>query len=153
MRQTVKCRFSGCEHLHETKDIPKEEAVKSGNSYFHKDCYQTKEDIKEVIDLFKNNINPNPVYSQLQSVIRNIVFNKKLGSDFLLFGLKYYIEHNITLNYPQGLYYVIQNKDVINAYNKEKTKNIKKNVEIKDEVDTHFTHIPIKNNSFADIIK
>ena len=147
----VSCKYSSC--LHETKELNKEDAVKSGNSYYHSDCFKTKEDIKQIIDLFKNHINPNPVYSQLQSVIKNIVFTKGLGSDFLLFGLKYYIEHKIPLNYPQGLYYVIQNKNVVDAYNKEKVKNIKKNVEITDETESSFTHVPVKNNGFADILQ
>ena len=80
------------------------------------------------------------------------VFTKKLGSSFLLYGLKYYIEHKIPLNYPQGLYYVIQNKDVINGYAKEKTKTIKQSVEITEETESNFTYIPTKTNSFADIL-
>ena len=87
---TVSCKYSSC--LHDSKELNKEEAVKSGNSYYHSDCFKTKEDIKKIIDLFKNHINPNPVYSQLQSVIKNIVFTKGLGSDFLLFVLQYYID-------------------------------------------------------------
>jgi hypothetical protein len=148
---TVTCKYSSC--LHDSKELNREDAVKSGNSYYHSDCYKTKEDIKTIIDLFKNHINPNPVYSQLQSVIKNIVFTKGLGSDFLLFGLQYYIEHKIPLNYPQGLYYVIQNKNVIDAYNKSKLKDIKKNIEIKEETNSEFQHIPVKNNGFADILK
>ena len=113
----------------------------------------TKEDIKKIIDLFKNHVNPNPVYSTLQSVIKNIVFTKGLGSDFLLFGLRYYIDHKIPLNYPQGLYYVIQNKQMLDAYNKTKVKNIKSNIEITEDSKSEFTHIPIQNKSLADIIK
>ena len=152
MRDTeiVTCKYKNC--LHDTKELCKSEAVKKGNSYYHADCLQTQEEIKEIIDLFKKHINPNPVYAQLQSVIKNIVFTKKLGSSFLLYGLKYYIEHKIPLNYPQGLYYVIQNKDVINGYAKEKTKNIKQSVEITEETESNFTYIPTKTNSFADIL-
>jgi len=89
----------------------------------------------------------------LQSVIKNIVFTKGLGSDFLLFGLQYYIDHKLPLNYPQGLYYVIQNKQVLDAYNKSKVKNMKSNIEIKEDSGSEFTHVPIQNKSFADIIK
>ena len=149
--ETVTCKYSNC--LHESKEIRKEDAVKKGNFYYHPDCLQTQKDIKEIIDLFKNKINPNPVYSQLQSVIKNIVFTKGLGSDFLLFGLKYYIEHKIPLNYPQGLYYVIQNKEMINAYNKQRAVAVKQSVEIKEETNTSFTHVPTKTNGFADILK
>lgn len=103
--------------------------------------------------MFKEHINPNPVYAQLQSVIKNIIFIKGIQSDFLLFGLRYYIEHKIPLNYPQGLYYVIQNKDVANAYNKSKIKDVKKSVEITEQTEVQFKHIPTKNSGFADILK
>lgn len=151
MNETVKCKYANC--LHESRNIEKENAAKKGSSYYHPDCLKTLNDIKEIIDLFKNKINPNPVYSQLQSVIKNIVFAKGLGSDFLLYGLKYYIEHNIPLNYPQGLYYVIQNKDVISSYNKIKAKKTKQSVEIKEDITTAFKHIPIKTNGIVDILK
>lgn len=150
-KETVTCKYSNC--LHENKEVKKEEAVKSGKSYYHGDCFKTKEDIKNIVDLFKNHINPNPVYSQLQSVIKNIVFTKGLGSDFLLFGLRYYIENKIPLNYPQGLYYVIQNKKVIESYKKLQVKEVKKTVEIMEETDLDFTHVPIKTNGFGDILK
>ena len=148
---TVMCKYANC--LHDSKEINREDAVKKGSSYYHADCLQTQKDIKEIIDLFKNKINPNPVYSQLQSVIKNIVFTKGLGSEFLLFGLRYYIEHKIPLNYPQGLYYVIQNKEMISSYNKQKAVAVKQSVEIKEETDTSFTHVPTKTKGFADILK
>lgn len=147
----VHCKYSKC--LHGSRGIGKDDAVKIGNCYYHSDCLKTKEDIKKIIDLFTKHINPNPVYSNLQKVIDNIVFKKQLGSDFLLFGLKYYIDHKIPLNYPQGLYYVIQNKQVIEAYRKPEIKNKRNKVEIKEETNQSFTHIPIKNNGFADILR
>lgn len=150
-QSTVHCKYSKC--LHGSREISKDDAVKIGNCYYHLDCLKTKEDIKKIIDLFTKHINPNPVYSNLQKVIDNIVFKKQLGSDFLLFGLKYYIDHKIPLNYPQGLYYVIQNKQVIEAYKKPEIKNIRNKVEIKEETNQSFTHIPIKNNGFADILR
>lgn len=148
---TVICKYSHC--LHSNREIEKEKAVRVGNAYYHSDCFKTKEDIKEIVNLFKTHINPNPVYAQLQSVIKNIVFVKGVQSDFLLFGLRYYIEHKIPLHYPQGLYYVIQNKDVANAYNKAKTKEIKKSIEITEQTETEFKFVPTKNKGFADIIK
>ena len=148
---TAICKYSHC--LHDNREIEKRKAIRVGNSYYHSDCFKTKEDIKEIVNLFKVHINANPVYAQLQSVINNIIFVKKIQSDFLLFGLRYYIEHKIPLNYPQGLYYVIQNKDVTNAYNKTKAKEIKKSVEITEQTETEFKFVPTKNKGFSDIIK
>ena len=55
------------------------------------------QEIKEIIDIFAKKINPNVVYAQLQTVIHKIVYEKGLGSELLLFGLKYYIEHSFDL--------------------------------------------------------
>ena len=148
---TAICKYSHC--LHDNREIEKRKAIRVGNSYYHSDCFKTKEDIKEIVNLFKAHINANPVYAQLQSVINNIIFVKKVQSDFLLFGLRYYVEHKIPLHYPQGLYYVIQNKDVANAYNKTKAKEIKKSVEITEQTETEFKFVPTKNKGFSDIIK
>lgn len=152
---TVKCRYSNC--LHEDKELNKEEAVKSGNFYYHADCLKTKNEIKQIVDLFVTHINPNPVYSQLHSVINNIVFTKSIGSEFLLFGLQYYISHKLPLNYAQGLYYIVQRKEVLDAYNKYKVKEMLKDkdntVEIEDVKETEFTHVASKNRGFADILR
>ena len=150
---TVKCRYSNCKH--DSKEIDKDEAVKSGNSYYHADCFRDKENRKEIIDLFVKHINPHPVYNQLQTVISTIINQKGLSSDFLLFGLKYYIEHKIPLNYPQGLYYVIQNKQVIEAYNKLNERKVlaKENFVItEDNNEVEFSYKPTKAKGFADIL-
>lgn len=150
---TVKCKHSKCKH--ESKDIDKSVAVKSGNAYYHVDCLKDKENRKEIVDLFVKNINANVVFAQLQAVIRTILDDKGNSSDFLLFGLKYYIEHKIPLNYPQGLYYVIQNKEMIAEYNKIKDRQIiaKENFVIPERIDeVEFTYKPTKTKGFADIL-
>ena len=84
---TRKCRYKFCSHS--TRDVPVSEAVKEKTSYYHADCYQTKEDIKEIIRLFTEHIDPHPIYAQLQKVIQTIVFQHKVPSDYLLFGMQY----------------------------------------------------------------
>lgn len=148
----VTCRYRNC--LHDDKKLYISDAVKEGNMYYHPDCLQTKKEIKQIIDLFVEKVNPNPVYSQLQAVIKNIVFTKKVPSEFLLFGLRYYIKNKLNLNYPQGLYYVIQNKDVKAAYAKMKAEPVKKAAIDLSEPSTEvsFTHRPAKAKSIADIL-
>lgn len=145
------CRYRNC--LHENRVLGQDEGVMCGNLYYHTDCLKTKEEIKEIIVLFTERINPNPIYAQLQRVIDNIVFNKGIGSEFLLFGLRYYIDNKIPLNYPQGLYYVIQNKNMSESYNKRKSTMMKSKIEIREEKKSTFVHIPIKHNDVSDIFK
>ena len=150
---TVKCRYSNCKY--DSKEIDKDKAIKCGNMYYHKDCYKEKENKKIIVDLFVKCINPHPVYNQLHSVINNIINQKGVSSDFLLFGLKYYIEHKIPLNYPQGLYYVIQNKQVIKAYNDKKNKKEILNLNsfvVQEDNEVEFNYKPTKVKGFADIL-
>ena len=42
---------------HKDKELNKSEAEKVGNSYYHKDCNEIKNDISMISDLFIKNIN------------------------------------------------------------------------------------------------
>ena len=151
MSRQVQCAYGKC--LHESKALDIEDAVLDKKKYYHADCLKTKEEIKEIIDLFCKHINPHPIFSQLQSVITNIVFTREIGSEYLLFGLKYYIENKIPLNYPQGLYYVMQNKDVKKAYDSHIKKTVlKQNIEITESNDSSFGFKPTKAKGFDDIL-
>lgn len=149
MKNIVVCRCKNC--TEKSRELNKDDAIKVGNSYYHKSCYKTEQEIKEIIDLFVKNINPNPVFTTLRNVINQIVFQQNLGSEFLLFGLRYYIDHRIPLNYPQGLYYVIQNKTVQNEYAKKTRTTVKTKVEIAENSNKKFSYTPTKQVGFADI--
>jgi len=152
-KDIVTCRFKNC--IYDDKKLDKSEAIKIGNSYYHKECNEIKEDIKLIVNLFTKHINQNVVYSVLVKVINKIIFTKKIDSKFLLFGLKYYIQNKIPLNYPQGLYYVIQNKDVKNTYNKYLVKQqVKENkVIVIENKETDFDFKPTKTKGFGDILQ
>jgi len=149
MAKEYKCKYAKC--LRSDKKVKAEDAVKVGSSYYHQDCHTQLTQIKEIIDLFQKYINPNPVYAQLRKVINTIVFDKNIGSDLLLFGVKYYIEKKIPLNYPQGLYYVIQNKEMKSAYHKWKAKKDEIKIEITEDSGVEFTHKPTKQKGLEDI--
>lgn len=150
-KETYTCKFGHCKH--ESKEIPKDEAVKIGNAYYHKDCAKNKNNTNLAIELFEQHVNANPVHAQLRAVINNILYTKNIDSDFLVFALRYYIEHRIPLRYPQGLYYVIQNKEAAEAFEKkraEKFKNVK--VDLSETKEVEFTYRPTKQKGFADIL-
>ena len=121
--KTFVCRYTHCKH--ETKNIPEEEAVHSGTGYWHEDCLKESLAIREVIDLFQKKCNPLVVMPQLRKTINNIVYEKGIDAQLLLFGVRYYIDHKIPLNYPGGLYYVLQNKDVQKEWAKQSVKAMK----------------------------
>lgn len=105
------------------------DAVSIGKAYYHPECAEMKQRISEIIDVFYNHIDHNVIFAQLQRVINTMVFARGIDVNLILFGLKYYVQHGIPLKYPGGLYYVVQNKGVIDEWNKQN--NIKSLSEIK----------------------
>jgi hypothetical protein len=153
--EIVKCRFKYCNHEH--KDLPIEEAVLSGKStYYHQDCYKQNEEIKQILDIFQKQVNPLVVFSQLRNVVDNIAFKKCLGTEYLLFAIKYAVNNGINLKYPAGLNYIVDYQNIKNAYLKEKVKQQIKNSTQTMQTNSNevtFTYKPSKVIGFDDIIK
>lgn len=153
----VKCRYSHCSH--DSREMNAEEAVKSGNAYYHPNCYEVKDNIRQITAMFTENVNSNVVHSQLAKIINDIVFAKGIASELLLFGLNYYISNKIRLNYPAGLYYVVQNKEMLNAYKLSKQKKIEKswlamdNFETEEDEEINFKIKTKRNTGFEAILR
>ena len=146
-----KCKYAHCKH--DTTDISPEDEVKVGESrYWHKDCYEESLAIRDVIDIFYKEVNRNVVMNNLRKVVNSIVYEKGIDARMLRFGLRYYLDHGKPINYPQGLYYVIQNIDVQKAWN-EHVRNIsKESFEIKEESNRKFEYKPSESKGFANIL-
>lgn len=150
------CGYSHCKH--ENKEVSKEDGIKVGNRYWHKDCYEESTTIREVIDIFKNKCNPQVVVPALRNVINNIVYKQGTDVKLLLFGIKYYVNHRIPLNYPGGLYYVLQNKDVQNEWKKVLSKQMKmefhldENMIKEEPINTNFKYKDTNKSKFSGIL-
>lgn len=153
MARIYKCRSSHC--FHDSKEIlPDDDFVKVKNAAYHKDCYQAILNIRETINLFSTKINPNVVFSVLRRVINNIVYDKKVDSGMLLYGVKYYIDHKLPLHYPQGLYYVVQNEEVQKKYHQEQIAKKTQGYQFKalEDEAKPFTYTSAAQKSFADVL-
>lgn len=148
----MKCAYSRC--FCEEKSLDDEDVVIINNKRFHSQCYSVREDINQIKILFHDHINENVVWTQLINVINTIIFEKGCTAGFLLFGLKYYIEHKIPLNYPAGLFYVVQNKDVKREWDRLQANEIKKQMIQNTTVDNgqQFTYKPIKTRGIGDLL-
>lgn len=139
MRKTVKCRYQHC--LHESKDIPREEAVESGRFFYHPDCYKEKQNKDKIVRLFLDRVNSDVSVPMLRSMINRIVHDKGFSADYLLFGLTYYINHNISIHYPAGLNYVVANPEVQKLYNRIYGEKVQKpGFNITEDVDNGFVY-------------
>ena len=152
----MKCKYAHCKH--KSKDIPKGEEIKHSTGYWHKDCLDESLCIREIIDVFVKDVNKNVVVSALRRVINDIIYVKGVDSHLLLFGLKYYVSHKIPLNYPGGLYYVLQNRDVQREWDKMQERKIK--AELKDydftgqeeTQSTNFNYKDTNKSKFSNVI-
>lgn len=124
-----KCGFSHCAHA--DGKVPENEAVKIGTRYWHKDCYEISETIKDIRETYLDKISSSVVVSALNKIINNIVFGKKLenkkltkaqsnleAARYLQFCIDYALEHKIPITHAPGLYYLIDNVRVKKAYEK-----------------------------------
>lgn len=147
------CGSAHC--LHESKVFKDDdETVTVGKKTYHTDCWETQEQIAKVCDLFYRKINNNVVFGNLRSIVNEIVYIRGISPDVLYFGINYYLNNHIPLNYPAGLFYVIQNKKMLAAYNKTKVKklNYKFEVETTDTGSKYQYNPQTKNSGFSSIL-
>ena len=152
--KTYQCAYTHCKH--NTKEInPKDEGIiSSGSRYWHKDCLDESLAIRDIIAIFYEEVNSDVIMSQLRRVVNNLVYDKGNDAEFIKFGLRYYLDHKIPINYPQGLYYVAQCKEVQDEWlklkNKEKIKDYK--FEVKESEGKKFEYKPSKKGGFQNIL-
>jgi len=123
--QLVQCRYPKCKYLHDTTELNKEDAIQGASRYYyHPDCYYTMRTINQIRDEFYTNVNPTLTgkqVGQLVSIVNNMVFTKHIDADYILFALRYYIKNKPdSLKHPGGIAYIVQSREVENAWKKER---------------------------------
>ena len=135
MNTEYKCRYKNCPY---GGTVSNDVAVKDGKSYYHPDCLKEKNNKNQIIDIFYKYINKAEVGAQLRKTVDNIVDTKKSTSEFLLYALCYVIHHKMSLNHPAGLYYIINNDEIKQAYKHYQDSQVQKmdteNIETEKEV-------------------
>jgi hypothetical protein len=138
----VKCGYNHCLF---DGEVDKENAVKVGTRYYHKECLKQKQEKDEVRKLYLEQVNSTEIVSVLNSVINNIVHIKKVDSGFLLYALKHAIQNKFVFHNPAGLHYIINNayikKQYQNNTSKLQIKEFKNNIaDINIEKEVEFTY-------------
>lgn len=114
----VKCAYKHCQH--ESQMLPRTEAVKVGNRYFHKDCAETQDYIQKARNEYLERINSTEVVSVLVNVINTMVFKKNIPADYVWFTVHDCAENprKSHIRHAQGLYYAINFEWVKKDYKK-----------------------------------
>lgn len=138
----VKCRYSNCKH--ESRELQKEDAVLSGRTtYYHKDCYEEMSLIKEIIDVYCNKVESDPVFTHLSKTVKDLVVNKGVDPHYLLFALNYAADNNFIHHIP-GLRYIAKDEEIWKEYQKRITKQY-----IESEKQKQKQYIENKNRTFT----
>lgn len=137
----MKCGYKQCKLGNE---VDKDIAVKKGNRYYHKECLQEINNKEEIRKLFLEKVNPQEVITSLNGVIKKLVNDKGISSEFLLFALRYVIKNKVQLNHAPGLFYIVNNEKIKQAYQKEKVNQMTK--DIKNSVIDNYDKNEIKFN-------
>lgn len=151
------CRYGHCLHEDKTINIETDEYEEEGRSYYHKDCYKVKRDAIQIKNLWHDHIDSLVIYSQLNSVINDLIFKEHVSSDYILFAIKYAVDHKseINLKYPPGIKYIIKRECIKDAYKKEKAEKIKKAEFIAHDDDSKtptFSSKPKSNFGFGSVL-
>ena len=83
----MKCRYSYCKHGGE---VSKEDAIKEGGSYFHKDCHKEKQLKQQIEEYYLSNMPPCTLQI-LRKVIKQLIHEKNMEAEyvFLVYVLIY----------------------------------------------------------------
>jgi hypothetical protein len=95
----LKCRYSYCKHNNE---VSKEDAVKEGSSYYHKDCLEEKTIKQQIEEYYINNM-PSCTLQILRKVIKQLIHEKNNSANYVLFVLEFIHKNNKPINNPFGL--------------------------------------------------
>ena len=150
-----KCAFMHC--AYEDGKVSEKDAVKINGRYWHKDCYETKSLIDDIIEMYCTHISSTVPMGYLRKIVNDIVFGKKLhnpnvtksqsnveAARFLYFALNYNIENGSRLRHPPGLYYIIDSAKIKDAYKKQL--DLQSEKEMKDYIEGENVEVGVPTN-------
>lgn len=148
----MKCRYSHCTH---NFIVEKEDAIKDGNSYFHKDCFLEKSLKQEIEAYYIKNL-PQTAIQLLRKVINTLLYTNNYEAGYVLFIIKKIHVNNLVINNPFGIAYYCNEGRNIKEWNKIQTniefKNIKNEIVQNNEEDkVKFTYTP-NSKKWTDMI-
>lgn len=158
-RTQMKCAYKYCKH---GGTVEKDDAIRVNTQYWHPDCLKEKNDMLAVIDLFKEQVDAFPIFTQLRKIVNDIVWNHGVDAGFLLFALQYAIKSGYPHSKnPAWLYYVVKDRYALEAWKRQQAANAKTDYkdylseqEVKPEIpQDQPSFIPPKATSFEDILR
>lgn len=148
----MKCRYSYCKH---NGEVNKEEAIKEGNSYFHKDCYEEKQLKQKIEEYYILNM-PQCTLQLLRKVIKQLIHEKGNEAKYIMFVLEYIYNNKKPINNPFGLVNYCNDERIKNEFKKSIIKKqyekMNKSIEIDISINKNGYKYKSTNKKITDII-
>lgn len=145
------CKYKFCRHNDHEIDFQKDDYIIADGNCWHSDCKKESDTVKEIVDFWYRNI------SDSESDIRNLycvlktLLNKGRNADYILFALRKSAD---VIKHPPGLYYVLDNYKIVNAWKKKLIDEQMKDVKFdkpQNNTEPKFSAQAIGASSFSDI--
>lgn len=150
--QLKQCRYQFCKHNGQI-DIDTEPFIRKSNTYLHEDCYKAKCDLELIRNLWKLRINQTTSKQELSKVLNKHIENG-YSEEYLLFMIQFIINHKLSLKYPGGIKYYIDDTRIKEAYRKSRIPKVKpEDFKIeKDSDDSPTFTVQQKKTGFGSIL-
>ena len=154
--KTVICRYQHCQH--ETRELLRDEAVRDGRSYYHKDCFATREAMQKIVEFYVENFDKDPIFAQLKKICNELVFKKGYSPEYVLFTLQYAKKKSYNLHSPIGMYYLAKDYKIREAWEQHKLETAaSKIVDYEFDIQNSYEKVEgynvSKNEGFGRVIK
>lgn len=157
------CRYEMCPC--KTIDITKDDYTLVGKSmYYHTECLKkkragewkdekTKSDLQYIKNQWVLHIDQTVVFSQLFRELNNLLV-RGISSEYLVFVFDYVVKNKMPLRFPGGFKYFVNKKEIQDAYQKQKAKENKIDLNgftAKDSDDTPSFNLSKKKFGFGSV--
>lgn len=147
----MKCAYKTCKF---DNQIEKGKEIKYKNRYYHLECLKEVQNKEEIRKIYFEHINPSEVVKMVNLAISKLINEKKVDSEYLLFVIKYIVNHKMKVNYPMGLYYYVNNSKIKEAWNLLTVKQQKIEMTIEtNNPEISFEYKPQTNNQWNNILR
>lgn len=130
----MKCGYNKCNLGGE---VSKEEGVKEGNRWYHKECLAEKNLKKEIEEYYRNHFNDREPLQNIRIAISNYIHKQGYEAEYVLWCLKNKAQK---LNSMYGLSYTLSYKQNEVEFKKWRANQVK--IEFDDYNDEYFDELP-----------
>lgn len=125
------------------------------NRAYHKECYQEKCDMALIKNLWIEHINPTVMAQSINGVVRSLLERPGVTSEYLVFVVRYIIDHKMQIRHPAGLRYYADRERIKEAYKQSKLPRIRHSefiAEPSEDDSPKFTVKPKKQVGFSSVL-